>query len=81
MPDAITGATALDVMKFRGSLTLQEIMKEPAFGSVGGYAWEWINAAFLAGGLVLLARGFFTWHAPVSRQKLSPCLWLVWPHR
>ena len=52
-------------------------MREPAFGSVGGYAWEWINAAFLAGGLVLLARGFFTWHAPVSMLGAMLVLALV----
>lgn len=66
IPDAITGATALDVMKFRGALTLEEIMGGRAFGIVGGYAWEWINAAFLAGGLYLLSRRFFTWHAPAG---------------
>lgn len=66
IPDAFTAATSLDVMKFRGMLTTDEVMRQVAFGMLGGYAWEWINAAFLAGGLYLLARRFFTWHAPVA---------------
>jgi Na+-translocating ferredoxin:NAD+ oxidoreductase subunit D len=58
--DALTSATPLDALK--------QGIGDPAmlFGTIGGYGWEWVNAAFLLGGLYLLARGIFTWHAPIS---------------
>ncbi len=38
----------------------------PQFGRWAGIGWEWVNLAFLAGGLWLLYRRIFTWHAPVA---------------
>lgn len=67
--DGYSSATVLDVMKQNASLTLGDIyQKEPllktgAWASVG---WEWVNIAFLAGGLFLLYKRIFTWHAPIS---------------
>ncbi|ODS23413.1 electron transport complex subunit RsxD [Candidatus Endobugula sertula] len=67
--DAYTGATPLDVFKNHSGLLVEQIHhQEPLFNhsvfvSVG---WEWINLAFLAGGLFLLQQRIFTWHAPVS---------------
>ncbi|RYY73374.1 MAG: electron transport complex subunit RsxD [Gammaproteobacteria bacterium] len=67
--DAYSSATVLDVMKQNSSLALEEFYKkEPllANGSFASAAWEWVNIAFLAGGLFLLYRKIFTWHAPIS---------------
>lgn len=66
-PDALTGATLLDALKFREGLTVAEFeASHPSAGLVGGRGWEWVNLAFLVGGLWLLARRIFTWHAPVG---------------
>lgn len=66
-PDAWVGATALDVLRNNNSLTMEELASQSAaFGHVGGRGVELVNLAFLAGGLFLLWRKLFTWHAPVG---------------
>ncbi|SFB92500.1 electron transport complex protein RnfD [Pseudomonas citronellolis] len=66
-PDAWAGATALDVLKNNHSLTIDELAAQSAaFGHVGGRGVELVNLAFLAGGLFLLWRKLFTWHAPLG---------------
>lgn len=65
--DGLTAATALTSFRFREGLTVAEVW-QPAlgFGAVGGYGWEWINAAFLAGGLALAAMGLIAWRIPAA---------------
>ncbi|WP_339449228.1 RnfABCDGE type electron transport complex subunit D [Pseudomonas sp. EA_5y_Pfl2_R50] len=66
-PDAWVQATVLDSLRINNSLTMDELFaSHPAFGRFGGRAVEWVNLAFLAGGLFLLQRRVFTWHAPVG---------------
>lgn len=66
-PDAWVGATVLDVLKTDNSRTIEELAAQTAaFGSVGGRGAELVNLAFLAGGLFLLWRRLFTWHAPAG---------------
>jgi electron transport complex protein RnfD len=67
--DAYTGATPLDIFKNQEGLLAEQIYaQQPLFinSTFAGVAWEWVNLAFLAGGLVLLQKKIFTWHAPVS---------------
>lgn len=66
--DAFVGATALDQFKLeRGGQTAAEFMTgNPLYGAVSGAGWEWINIAFLAGGLYLLYRRLISWHIPVT---------------
>lgn len=65
--DAVTMATPLDLMKQNSGSTMTELWaSNPQFGGVAGKGWEWVNAAFLAGGLWLLYQRIFTWHAPIS---------------
>lgn len=66
--DAFTGATALDRFKLdRAGMTVDEyITDNPLFGALSGTGWEWVNAAFLLGGLYLLYRRLITWHIPVT---------------
>ncbi len=80
--DALTEATPLDTMKTHLGMgnTLTEIRAQlgldaetsrllsvtPIFGAVGGKGWEWINAAFLLGGLVLIYKRIISWHIPVA---------------
>ena len=67
LPDGWSQATALDVLKTNKSLTMDELwVQNPAFGSLGGHAVEWVNGAFLLGGLYLLQKKLISWHAPVG---------------
>jgi electron transport complex protein RnfD len=66
-PDGWAGATALDSLRINTSLTVDELFaSNPAFGRWGGRGVEWVNLAFLAGGLLLLQQRVFSWHAPVG---------------
>lgn len=67
LPDAWSHATVLDALTTNNSLTLQELWSDnPAFGIFAGYSSEWVNLAFLLGGLFLLRKKLFSWHAPVG---------------
>ncbi|QFU74861.1 electron transport complex subunit RsxD [Halioglobus maricola] len=65
--DGVTMATPLDVLKQNNSLLIEDLWQEnPQFGRWAGLGWEWVNIAFLAGGLWLIYQRVFTWHAPVA---------------
>lgn len=65
--DALTAATPLDILKQNNSQTLAELWSStPQYGHLAGLGWEWANIGFLLGGLYLLYRKVFTWHAPLS---------------
>lgn len=67
--DGYSSATVLDVMKQNSSLALDELYKKEPLLNNGRFAsagWEWVNIAFLVGGLFLLYKKIFTWHAPIS---------------
>ncbi|QIB66382.1 electron transport complex subunit RsxD [Kineobactrum salinum] len=65
--DGVTMATPLDVLRQNDGLLLQDLWQQtPQFGRWAGLGWEWANLAFLAGGLWLLYRRVFSWHAPLS---------------
>lgn len=65
--DAYTAATALDLFKqHHGVLSAQPEEVKAAFGYFGATGWEWVNLAYLAGGLFMLQRRMFTWHAPAG---------------
>ncbi len=66
--DTVTMATPLDTAKTGFGLfdTWSEITASPLFGHLGGAGWEWINAAYLAGGLWMLKRGVIQWQIPVA---------------
>ena len=66
--DAITTATPMDTIKTRLGLseTLSEIHAGPLFGSFAGAGWEWINLAFLLGGLWLLKVRVIQWQIPAG---------------
>ncbi|NIF25789.1 RnfABCDGE type electron transport complex subunit D [Pantoea sp. Tr-811] len=78
--DAWAQPTALDSLRHNRSLTLDELFaSHPGFGSVGGRASEWINLAFLLGGLFLLQRKVYGWQAPVGLLAgLFLCSLLAW---
>lgn len=67
--DGYSAATALDVMSQNTGLTLDTLYaQQPVFveGRWAGAGWEWVNIGFLLGGLYLLYKKVFTWHAPLS---------------
>jgi len=65
--DGITTATPLDIVRQQGSEMFADLREQnPVFGRWGGTGWEWANVGFLAGGLFLLYKKIYTWHAPVS---------------
>ncbi len=66
--DGYTGATPLDVFRQAQGLTVDAVYQEPIFaqGLIAGAGWEWVNLGFLVGGLYLLWRGIFSWHAPLA---------------
>ena len=64
--DAATGATALDALKFRGAVTVEEAAGTAAFGMVGAAGFEQVNAAVLLGGLYLLTIGVVHWRLPAA---------------
>jgi electron transport complex protein RnfD len=76
LTDGYSGATPLDTYKHLAkNETAIEIMQGPLFADAtsGGSAsnwfaggWEFVNIAFLIGGLALLALRIFTWHIPFS---------------
>ena len=65
--DGWATATALDIVKNNNALTLDELRAaEPALGSFASRGWEWVALAWLAGGLFLLYKRIYSWHAPVG---------------
>lgn len=67
--DGYTAATPLDIMKQNSGLLINDLYQQQALFNQGSWAaagWEWVNAAFLLGGLLLLALRIIRWHAPIS---------------
>ncbi len=65
--DAFTMATPLDVYKHEiTSHVASEVWQNPTFGTGIAKGWEWVNVAFLSGGIGLIVLRIITWHIPVS---------------
>ncbi len=66
--DGVTMATPLDAFKtaLTTGQTTSEAMRQPQFGGIAGVGWEWVNLAYLAGGLALLKLRIINWHIPVG---------------
>ncbi|WDD97640.1 electron transport complex subunit RsxD [Thalassomonas actiniarum] len=66
--DGFTMATPLDTLKTGTTmgLTVSESLQSPVFGDYFGVGWEWINFAFLIGGLILIAKKAIDWVTPAS---------------
>ncbi|MGV6807932.1 MAG: RnfABCDGE type electron transport complex subunit D, partial [bacterium] len=78
--DAYTAATALDIVKHNHAIMLDQLFAEEALfvkGELVASGWEWVNLGFLAGGLFLLSRKIFTWHAPIAMLVALSVLSLV----
>jgi len=68
--DALTSATPLDNVKTllsNDSSSISEIQSSGrAFGSIGGLGVEWVNLAFLIGGVWMIYKKYIHWHIPVA---------------
>jgi len=66
--DGITMATPLDALKTSTGMgfTVLETIQSPIFGEHFSLGWEWINGAFLLGGLFLIAKKAIAWQTPIS---------------
>jgi electron transport complex protein RnfD len=66
--DGYTMATPLDTLKtnLKLGMTIAEIQKNHIFGEHFSFGWEWVNAGFLLGGIVLIAKRAIDWVTPVS---------------
>jgi electron transport complex protein RnfD len=66
--DGFTMATPLDTLKTNIGLglTVYETVKNQVFGSHFSLGWEWINTAFLVGGLLLIYKKTIPWQTPIS---------------
>ncbi len=67
--DTVSMATPLDTMKTQLRLqhSVEQILGSGSlFGNLGGKGWEWVNVAFLAGGLWLIYKRIISWHIPAA---------------
>ncbi|WP_315710812.1 electron transport complex subunit RsxD [Brenneria uluponensis] len=80
--DGITQATPLDAIKtgLRSGHSASVILQQPLLsGIIAGLGWQWINLAFLLGGLFLLLSRIIHWHIPFSMLlALSLCALIGW---
>ncbi|ELY4001860.1 electron transport complex subunit RsxD [Cronobacter dublinensis] len=80
--DGVSQATPLDTFKtgLHAGRPAGELLAEPIYGgALAGLGWQWVNLAYLAGGLFLLARGTIRWHIPASFiATLTICATLGW---
>ncbi|MGR5179161.1 electron transport complex subunit RsxD [Vibrio mediterranei] len=66
--DGITMATPLDAFKtgIKNGNTISEVFQQPIFGGLAGIGWEWVNLAYLVGGLALMKLRVIQWHIPLA---------------
>ncbi|PSW21070.1 electron transport complex subunit RsxD [Photobacterium sanctipauli] len=66
--DGVTMATPLDTLKtsLTTGHTTTEILSGPVFGTIAGVGWEWVNIAFLVGGVIMLKMRVIQWHIPAG---------------
>jgi len=80
--DGISQATPLD--NFKTSLhaghSVSEILNGAIYrGALAGIGWQWVNVAYLLGGLFLIWQRTIRWHIPVSfLLTLAICSTLGW---
>jgi electron transport complex protein RnfD len=67
--DGVTAATPLDTFKQSNGLLVDQIYETKSVFSdakLAGVGWEYVNIAYLFGGLFLLRAGIFSWHGPFA---------------
>ena len=72
--DGISQATPLDTFKtsLHAGHTVEQVMQYPIYsGVLAGAGWQWVNLAWLAGGIVLLWQGAIRWHPYVLEEMAA----------
>lgn len=66
--DGITMATPLDGFKtaVAGGASAKEFLSSSIYSLLAGKGWEWVNVAYLLGGLLLIRQKIIQWYIPVS---------------
>ncbi|HDZ46888.1 hypothetical protein LCGC14_0120050 [marine sediment metagenome] len=65
--DSLSGATPLDAFKHKGgALLASEFWATNPLPEGTLSAWRWVGIAWLAGGVLLLAKRIISWHIPVA---------------
>ncbi|MBX3705396.1 MAG: RnfABCDGE type electron transport complex subunit D [Pseudomonadales bacterium] len=65
--DGLSGATALTTFKYREGQTVADVWTAAnGFGALGGHPEQWLNLAFLAGGLALARMRLLAWRIPAA---------------
>lgn len=83
--DGMTMATPLDTLKtdLAAGRTVPESLQQPVFDSLGGVGWNWVNLAYLLGGLWLLQQKVIQWRIPLALLGgltiASSLAWLISP--
>ena len=64
--DGLSGATPLDTFRTWAGNETELAGHGILHGEFAGLGWEWVNLAFLLGGLYLISRKIITWHIPAG---------------
>ncbi|MBE8595004.1 electron transport complex subunit RsxD [Xenorhabdus sp. BG5] len=79
--DGLSQATPLDSFK-TGRLThnIDEVLQQPILqGVLAGIGWQWVNVAYLVGGLIMLNRKIINWQIPTAFiLSLGICALISW---
>lgn len=81
--DAYTAATVLDTIKTHVGMghSIATLDGDSPLGFLAGQHWEWINLAWLTGGIWLLRQRIISWQIPVallgSLTTIATIFWLV----
>lgn len=80
--DGVSQATPLDTFKtgVRTGHAVDQLKALPIYGGVlAGIGWQWVNVAWLLGGLFMLGKNIIRWHIPISfLVSLFLCASLGW---
>lgn len=80
--DGISQATPLDTFKtsLHAGQPVETVLNAAIYhGALAGIGWQWVNVAYLVGGLFLLWQKAIRWHIPVSfLVSLAFCSTLGW---
>ncbi len=85
--DAVTGATPLDILKLEGVAAVQQKFStwDLFMGNIGGSLGEMSALLLLIGAVLLLWKGYISWHTPVafvgSVAAISFAFWAADPSR
>ncbi len=66
--DGLAQATPLDTLKTQLGMQkgMDELLSAGIFGGLAGKGWQWVNFAYLLGGLWMQRRGVIDWRIPAS---------------